>query len=106
MSSEQLFKLLQNWVKKLWFDELNISYHPQILDNAIATFYHDYLRWFPEDKKINIEKLLLTPQLIAVLCYRISRCYHIEEIDNRGGYYIYNRQIDWPNRNLLFSRNW
>lgn len=85
MNSEQLYLLIQNWLNKLWISDLHISYNHQIFKKAINIFYFDYLRWFPNDKSIIIDKLLLTPQLIAILCYRISRLYYIDEIDGGGG---------------------
>lgn len=44
-----------------------------ILKQAIEDFRGDYLRWYPNDNSIIKNKLLLTPQLFSLLCYRISR---------------------------------
>lgn len=43
-----------------------------ILQTSIEDFKGDYTRWYPEDHRINITRLWITPQLIALLCYRIA----------------------------------
>ncbi|MDE7125843.1 MAG: hypothetical protein K2O12_05130, partial [Muribaculaceae bacterium] len=45
----------------------------EILERAVLKFKADYDRWFPDGKKLTLLNLLLTPQLIAVLCYRIAQ---------------------------------
>lgn len=80
MNSEQLYDLFQSWLKILWCSNFKIEYNKEIFDKVIRVFQYDYLRFYPNDKTIDLEKLQLTPQLIAVLCYRISNLYHTNNI--------------------------
>lgn len=42
------------------------------IHRATEDFVADYLRWYPNDTRFDYYKLLVTPQLGAILCYRIS----------------------------------
>ncbi len=44
-----------------------------VIEKSICDFQGDYARWFPSDSLIDINKLILIPQLSSLLCYRIAR---------------------------------
>ena len=52
-------------------------YDPGIYAEALDIFSHDYLRWYPNDNEIDVDKLILTPQLHAILTYRIARLFFL-----------------------------
>lgn len=43
-----------------------------LLQESTAVFRSDYDRWYPRSGSVDIDRLFTTPQLIAMLCYRIS----------------------------------
>lgn len=72
-----------------------------ILNKSTKIFEKDYLRWY-DNTNIDINKLFLTPQLISVLCYRISRelflksqLFYNQQIGGNGeyAYSLLGRQI-------------
>lgn len=77
---------------------------------ATEDFVADYLRWYPDDTRFDYYKLLVTPQLGAILCYRISHV--INKLQKKGGgkYFWHNRLQTRPIfRGRLFpsrTRDW
>ena len=56
------------------------SFEEQLYERAFNAFFFDYKRWYPEDKCINERKILLTPQLLVILMYRLAHeCFLLPE---------------------------
>lgn len=76
-NSEAIFRYLSRVISR---SVLPIGYY-EIDLNIIETAYHDFIpdykRWFPTDPTIDEHHLLLTPQLGAMLCYRIAHAVSI-----------------------------
>lgn len=84
MNILDVFELLCEFKEKSLFggDKLHLHYRSDIFSIAIEHFYFDYKRWFPSDELIDEHKLLITPQLQAILLYRIAHeCYSLPEDD-------------------------
>lgn len=45
----------------------------EIIESAAEDFMPDYLRWFPDAGSFDFDRLMMTPQLVAMLCYRAAR---------------------------------
>lgn len=59
-----------------------------VIEKSISDFQGDYARWFPSDNLIDINKLILIPQLSSLLCYRIARQIKVlnnSTLQTRGG---------------------
>lgn len=65
-------ELLSRIICKSYLPKSYFSIDDAILNKSTKIFEKDYLRWYG-NTNIDINKLFLTPQLISVLCYRISR---------------------------------
>lgn len=65
-------ELLSRIICKSYLPKSYFSIDDAILNKSTKIFEKDYLRWY-DNTNIDINKLFLTPQLISVLCYRISR---------------------------------
>ena len=51
----------------------------QLYERAFDSFAFDYKRWYPEDATIIFKRVILTPQLLAVLMYRLAHeCYILQ----------------------------
>lgn len=70
---ESIKELLKCFVDKSYIPCNYFDLDETLLECSVKTFKDDYLRWFPNDEFIDSAKLLITPQLSTLLCYRISR---------------------------------
>lgn len=68
----ELQECLNHLTKKSYLPTEYFKVDPEIIQTASHIFKTDYCRWFPSEKSYRLEKLITTPQLIAMLCYRIS----------------------------------
>lgn len=59
-------------ISKSFIPQHYFSIKETFLHECVKDFQADYERWFPSDNGINVDKLLFTPQLTSVLCYRIA----------------------------------
>lgn len=76
LDAEQLRGLVSVWKDRSWLSRFSFGCSDSVLNFAIDAFRSDYNRWFPDDSTIDIRKLIRTPQLIAMLLYRISHTLH------------------------------
>lgn len=53
-------------------DEYYPTFDEELYFRAFNEFYFDYKRWYPNDEDIEERKVLLTPQLIVMLLYRLA----------------------------------
>lgn len=94
-------ELLSRIICKSYLPKSYFSIDDAILNKSTKIFEKDYLRWY-DNTNIDINKLFLTPQLISVLCYRISRelflksqLFYNQQIGGNGeyAYSLLGRQI-------------
>lgn len=71
MNVSDFRELLRLWISNSWLSNLDFTCDDSLIERAFLIFRKDYQRWYAGD--IDIQKLIETPQLIAVLLYRISR---------------------------------
>lgn len=58
----------------------NVTYNEMLYCKAFDDFVYDYKRWYPNDLLIDERKFLLTPQLEALLMYRLAHeCFLLPE---------------------------
>lgn len=75
-------------ISKCFYLQENLFHvNDDIVYHAVELFKCDYLRWY--DEPIDVNRLYTTPQLIAMLCYRIARNIHcttpyLRHQDNNG----------------------
>lgn len=50
----------------------NVTYNETLYGKAFEDFEYDYKRWYPSDSFIDERKVLLTPQLVVLLMYRLA----------------------------------
>ena len=48
------------------------TFDVQLYERTFNIFVLDYKRWYPNDTTINVKRAILTPQLLAVLMYRLA----------------------------------
>ena len=77
MTGQDCFDLINLWKEKSYLSKFELVYDPCIYAEALDIFSHDYLRWYPNDNGIDVDKLILTPQLHAILTYRIARLFFL-----------------------------
>lgn len=77
MNVSDFKSLLNTWVSNSWLINHDFSCEDNHIEQGINVFWKDYLRWFPNDYQIRLDKLNETPQLIAMLLYRIAREIHL-----------------------------
>lgn len=83
MTEKQCFELINQWKDKTYLYKFKLTFYPHIYEEALQIFKQDYARWFPNDLIIDINKLDLTPQLHAILTYRIARLLYLNpDIDS------------------------
>lgn len=89
-------ELLSRIIYKSYLPKSYFSIDDAILNKSTKIFEKDYLRWY-DNTNIDINKLFLTPQLISVLCYRISRELFLKsQLSN-------NQQIGGGNEEYAYS---
>lgn len=102
----EVFRSVFNFVKSK-MDSLGgicPTFDMQLYERAFDSFAFDYKRWYPEDATIIFKRVILTPQLLAVLMYRLAHeCYILQ-----GDHLLKNdadicicRARDGANRNIL-----
>lgn len=109
MTVSEFKSLLDTWVGHSWLSNHDFSCEDKHIEQGINVFWKDYLRWFPDDYQINLDKLNETPQLIAMLLYRIAREIHLNNtLSNSyggGGKFFFIVSSSYrSDRNLLFGR--
>ena len=85
MTVEEFKGLLNEWTSHSWLHNHDFQCDDVIIEQSIIKFESDYKRWYPNDSCINILNLQKTPQLIAMLLYRISRALYISDLNYLGG---------------------
>lgn len=73
---ERLRGLISAWKDRSWLSGFSFGCDDSVLSIAIGAFMPDYRRWYPDDPSVDVQKLIRTPQLIAILLYRISHTLH------------------------------
>lgn len=73
-------KLLDIWTSNSWLCSHDFKCDDQIIEESIRVFQSDYSRWYPNDRTINVYNIQYTPQLIAMLLYRISRNVYLSDL--------------------------
>ena len=81
-------KLLDIWTSNSWLCSHDFKCDDQIIEESIRVFQSDYSRWYPNDRTINVYNIQYTPQLIAMLLYRISRNVYLSNLKSNvyGGF--------------------
>lgn len=69
---EALYIVLKRWIGSCWLSAYELKYDERIYTEALCEFISDYARWYPDDEKIDLLRLEMTPQLHAVLTYRLA----------------------------------
>lgn len=75
MYEQEIHRLLQEWLEHSYLAEYRLEYDAVIYRQALQQFGGDYARWFPADAAIDRHHLQLTPQLHAVLTYRLAHLF-------------------------------
>lgn len=73
-SHSQIGHIISSLVGKSYLPEEYFRIDNEVYQEALDLFVEDYLRWY--DGPIDINRLYTTPQLVAMLCYRIARIIH------------------------------
>lgn len=76
MTAEDLYALIEDWKSNTFLKKYTLTFDHNIYIEALNTFIYDYRRWFTDDEHIDIDKLILTPQLHGILTYRIASLWH------------------------------
>ena len=84
MTVEDFKGLLHEWKEHSWLCNHDFTCDDGIIYQSIACFETDYNRWYPNESVIDISRLRNTPQLIAMLLYRVSRVLYIRELSGGG----------------------
>lgn len=92
MTVENFKELLTEWKEHSWVCNLDFVCDDSVIEESIVLFESDYRRWYPNHSYICVDNLRKTPQLIAMLLYRISRLLYIRGLDG-GGYSLLARHI-------------
>ncbi len=81
------------------------SFDEHLYERAFNEFENDYKRWYPEDNVIDDRKILLTPQLLVVLMYRLAHdCFLLPEnncLRQDADVLCLGWQGNWANGNIL-----
>lgn len=85
MTVDEFKELLNVWKIHSWLCNHDFSCDDSVIEESIFLFESDYRRWYPNDLHICVYHLSNTPQLIAMLLYRISRLLYIKGLDRCGG---------------------
>ena len=85
MTVEEFKELLNGWKTHSWLCNHDFQCEDSVIHESIVRFDSDYKRWYPNDSFISVSNLQKTPQLIAMLLYRISRCLYINDLYAYGG---------------------
>lgn len=59
-------------IRKSYLPEKFFQVQDCVLRASVEDFHGDYNRWFPNSESFDEDRLLTTPQLIVMLCYRIA----------------------------------
>ena len=92
MTVEEFKGLLNEWTSHSWLHNHEFQCDDAIIAQSIIDFESDYRRWYPNDSCISILNFQKTPQLIAMLLYRISRALYLNnsESGKEGREYAYS----------------
>ena len=80
MTVEEFKGLLNEWTSHSWLYNQDFRCDDAIIEQSIIDFELDYKRWYPKDSCISVCNFKKTPQLIAMLLYRISRALYISDL--------------------------
>lgn len=75
MTEAEIYRLLTDWMVHSYLADYPLEYDGEIYGQAVQQFREDYARWFPHDNEISRKHLQLTPQLHAVLTYRLAHLF-------------------------------
>lgn len=84
MKEREIYLLLTGWLEHSYLAEYSLEYDAGIYQQGIQQFEGDYARWFPDDGAINRHRLQLTPQLHAVLAYRLAHLFWKEKQEEQA----------------------
>lgn len=73
---QEVSTYINQWKNSTYLSNYDFTCKEALLENALNTFQTDYNRWF--EGNIDMNKVCLTPQLQAVLCYRIAHNVYID----------------------------
>ena len=77
MTAKECFDLINQWKAKSFLSRCELMYDSAIYGKTVDIFWLDYIRWYPNDTEIDLNNLILTPQLHAILTYRIARLFFL-----------------------------
>ena len=81
MDNLDFYQILDSLVSHSWLNHHCFDCSSDIIEESICNFFLDYARWYPNDSCIDFQKLKYTPQLMAVLFYRISRNLYLRDLE-------------------------
>ena len=104
MTVEEFKGLLNEWTSHSWLHNQDFRCDDTIIEQSIIDFEPDYKRWYPNDSCISVYNFQKTPQLIAMLLYRISRALYISDLEPGCKRCLLSScKAHWTNRAILFS---
>ena len=106
MTVDEFKELLNVWKIRSWLCNHDFSCDDSVIEESIFLFESDYRRWYPNDLHICVYHLSNTPQLIAMLLYRISRLLYIKGLDRCAGGVFATCPTYWSNRIVFLRRYW
>lgn len=78
VNSQNLSETLKHWISKSILENNVQKFDDQqIYVKALEIFKFDYLRYFPGDNEIYLDKILLRAELQGIILYRIAREYFL-----------------------------
>jgi hypothetical protein len=83
LKSLDIYNLIVKWKDCTFLQDEKLEYDSEIYCQSLIEFRHDYLRWFAEDE-IDMSKLIMTPQLHAILTYRIANKYYLKGMEDQA----------------------
>lgn len=76
-----------------WLYRHDFKCDDNVYENALADFRHDYLRYYPDDSCIRLCRIEESPQLIAIICYRLARHEFIRGGNSKDSFSLLGRHI-------------
>lgn len=76
---------LRRWFSKsIIIDDLEFENHHALLASSLKLFLSDYQRYFPNEREIKLNNVLLRAELQGILLYRLARNYFLENNINEA----------------------
>lgn len=78
---------------KTWLSRHDFRCDDHVYEKALADFRHDYRRYYPDDSCIRLDRIDYTPQLIAIICYRLARYEFMGRGNSKDSFSLLGRHI-------------